>query len=140
MDHTYFEGEFKKLKTRWRNYYTDDMEEEAFIIVKNCPNDAFHGFVKKALWTKDAPNLEAFFDFARKHRPHLAEILSNCIDCDGRGNISAADLDGYDFWFACNRCEAGQKKHRDLPRWNNSKVSHYKLNRRTQTDLKLVKP
>ena len=67
MTHLEFEFEFKKLKTKWKTYYTDSMEEEAFLIVKNCTVESFQQFTRKALWTRDAPNLEAFLNFRDKH-------------------------------------------------------------------------
>ena len=118
MTHIDFEHEFKKLKTKWKTYYTESMEEEAYLIIKSCPPDAFHEFVRKAMWGAHAPNLEAFVEFRNKNRVASFQIVTDCTDCDGKGNLSATCPENYDYWFACINCEAGHRKHKDLPRWD----------------------
>jgi len=130
MMHTDFEAEFRKLKTKWKTFYTDAMEEEAFLLVKDCPAEAFEKFVRKAMWTREAPNLEAFVEFKNKNRIARAEVFTNCGECDGRGNLSATSDENYDYWFACIECEAGQRKHFELPRWSPRWLDHgWKVNR-----------
>jgi hypothetical protein len=118
-----FSFEFEKLKRKWPKYFTHDMESDLFVLLESTSIDEFRRFVKVVVWRKtmDPPSLQDFQKLT-SHKATEERVRVECGVCDGFGNVYVISPDGYDYWFCCIECSAGKSKHRELPRWNSSRL------------------
>jgi Pyruvate/2-oxoacid:ferredoxin oxidoreductase delta subunit len=132
MDASAFDHHFKKIKSKWRTTFTEDLGLQVYHIVKYVPQDEFAKWVDSIIWSKEPPDRNAFWNLANKFKSERPQQnFDECKYCSNIGTVIASKKEvetEYDFCFACTFCQRGEKEPAIVPRWGeNWANAGYKL-------------